>query len=390
METNTNLLATTATTQNVTELSDRKLINLCKKYGSNARLWMRKFADLLPEVEKRHLYKRRGCCSIYEFAAKYAGMNRNTVYQVLSLCAALENKPVLRGLLADCGWSKLRVVASIATPETDDFWAEKTKTLTKGALEIFAKYWREKNEEKSKKEDRATRELFATVISTQNPDPNMISQQNLLNVNTFPWESSQPEKYAENAVFEPLNEYSDSPNNERENLTFKLDLETKFRLEKFKQKLEKQRKEPLTYNQLLKAMLDELESDSEQIATRSVEKTKTASQTKGQKANSRHISTQIDREIEKQYHGCCAFPGCNKPATHRHHTKRYALHKEHDSAIIVPLCKHHHDLAHAGLIENESDLPRLWRLRSEAPWWDENNLVDRKVREYKAVAIGTG
>lgn len=371
--------------KSISELSDHELINLCKKYGSNARLWMRKFADLLPEVERRRLYKRRRCCSIYEFAAKYAGMNRNTVYQVLSLCARLESKPVLRSLLVECGWTKLRVVASVATPETDEFFAGKVRTLTKGALELFVRDWREKNE------DRAARELLTTTT-----DSKIVSQQNLLNVKFFPGEKTEPVKRTGSATFGALNERCDiqfasggtGVGDERENLTFKLDSETKFRLEKFKQKLEKQRKEPLTYNQLLKAMLDQIEGDSEQGSVRSERRTETA-----QQANSRHIPAQINRELEERYHGRCAFPGCNKPATHRHHTKRYALHRDHDSATIVPLCKCHHDLAHAGLIENESDPPQLWRLRAphkKAPWWDENNIVDGKVREYKAVTIGAG
>ncbi|MFA4891110.1 MAG: HNH endonuclease signature motif containing protein [Candidatus Gracilibacteria bacterium] len=390
MKTNTDL---PAITQNVTKLSDRELINLCKKYGSNARLWMRKFADLLPEIERRRLYKRRGCCSIHEFAAKYAGMNRNTTDQVLWLCEKLEDKPMLRGLLVEQGWSKLRIIASVATLKTDAFWSEKVRTLTKGALELYVRNLRATFENG---EDKKASELFSALTAVT-----ATAQQSMLDVKTFPREGFEPEKCAESAIFEAQNErcsiqFGDAGTGsaepaERENLTFKLDAETKFRLEKFKQKLEKQRKEPLTYNQLLKAMLDELESDSERVATRSAEKTKTASrQSKGQKADSRHISAQIDRELEEQYHGRCAFPGCNKPATHRHHTKRYALHKEHDSATIVPLCKHHHDLAHAGLIENESDPPRLWKLRSEAPWWDENNIVDKKVQEYKAVAIAVG
>ena len=51
-------------------LSDQELYARCQQYGLNARLWQRKFASLLPEVEERKLYQRKGYGSIYEFAAK--------------------------------------------------------------------------------------------------------------------------------------------------------------------------------------------------------------------------------------------------------------------------------------------------------------------------------
>ena len=46
-------------------------------------MWSRKFAALLPEVDKRQLYRKRGFYSIFEFAAKLAGMGRKNVEEVL-------------------------------------------------------------------------------------------------------------------------------------------------------------------------------------------------------------------------------------------------------------------------------------------------------------------
>ena len=42
-------------------------------------------------------------------------------------------------------------------------------------------------------------------------------------------------------------------------MSFDVDEETEFRLRKFKQKLEKEKKEPVSFNETLKALLDESE-----------------------------------------------------------------------------------------------------------------------------------
>ena len=126
-------------TENIQKLTDSQLYTLCKKYGTNTRLWMRKFAGLLPEVYQRKLYKRRGYVSIHEFAAKLACMNNDTVNRILRLSEKLTDKPELKNLLetGSQGWSKLETVAYIATPETDLAWAQRTEALTQCALEAY-------------------------------------------------------------------------------------------------------------------------------------------------------------------------------------------------------------------------------------------------------------
>ena len=59
-----------------TGISDQQLYELCQKYGERARTWRQKFAGLLPEVYRRRLYEKKGFGSIFEFAAKLAGMSQ--------------------------------------------------------------------------------------------------------------------------------------------------------------------------------------------------------------------------------------------------------------------------------------------------------------------------
>ncbi|MEK7528800.1 MAG: hypothetical protein AAB592_03455, partial [Patescibacteria group bacterium] len=125
----------------IQKLSDKKLLNLCRRYGVNAILWRRKFEGLLPEVYRRELFKRRGCFSIFEFAAKYAGMNIDQVQRVLRLDSQLVNKPVLRDMFVNGSVSanKLRRVVSIATAETESLWADRIQLMSQRAVETLVR-----------------------------------------------------------------------------------------------------------------------------------------------------------------------------------------------------------------------------------------------------------
>ncbi|MBI5754420.1 hypothetical protein HZA40_04730, partial [Candidatus Peregrinibacteria bacterium] len=64
---------------NLTCLTDQNLYELCKTYGTRALEWRRKFIGLLPEVNKRKLYQKKGFGSIFEFAKKLAGLSEEQV-----------------------------------------------------------------------------------------------------------------------------------------------------------------------------------------------------------------------------------------------------------------------------------------------------------------------
>lgn len=122
-------------------LSDDKLLKLCDKFGKRALLWRRKFIGLLPEVNRRRLFERRNCSSIFEFAAKLGGLSEGQVRRALNLSYDFRDKPGLRALLTNgsVGLSKLARVASIATPENEMELAEKVKLLPQKTLETLVR-----------------------------------------------------------------------------------------------------------------------------------------------------------------------------------------------------------------------------------------------------------
>ena len=119
-------------------MTDKQLYSLCKKYGRRALEARRKFAGLLPEVARRRLYEKRGFGSVYEFAARLGGLNRDQVDEVLRLEKRFENLTVLRQALVagEVSAGKLSRVASVVTEENAGEILGLAKNLSYAALNI--------------------------------------------------------------------------------------------------------------------------------------------------------------------------------------------------------------------------------------------------------------
>lgn len=132
------------------EISDEKLLSLCERFGRRTLMWRRKFIGLLPEVNRRRLYEKKNCHSIFEFAAKLAGLSEEQVRLALRLDRRFEDKPSLKSLLTkgEVSLNKLERIASIATPENETDLAEKVRILPKSALETLVRderYFQQEN-----------------------------------------------------------------------------------------------------------------------------------------------------------------------------------------------------------------------------------------------------
>ena len=80
-------------------MTDQELYEKARLYGKNALFWRQKFTGLLPEVEKRRLYEKKGFGSIFEFAFKLAGLSEQQVRNALNLARSFSDKPILKALL---------------------------------------------------------------------------------------------------------------------------------------------------------------------------------------------------------------------------------------------------------------------------------------------------
>ncbi|MFH1218568.1 MAG: HNH endonuclease signature motif containing protein [Candidatus Peregrinibacteria bacterium] len=251
-------------------MSDFKLYELCQKYGRNARIWKRRFIALLPEVEKRGLYRRKGFYSIYEFAAKIGGVGKKTVEEVCRVYRRVEDKPLLKEQIEKQGFAKVRVVVPLIGDTEEKDLVNMIKSMPRRALE-------------------------ETVRELKTPTG---------------WGSKK-----------------------KITVSFEVDEETDLKLRTFKQKLEKQRKEKVPFNEVLKELLKEVECEK------------------------------------------CEFPGCNKPAEEIHHKDRRALGGGDEN--LARLCKVHHQVAHSGLISDEE----TWEIRKNVVNGPKLR-IDRKFQRY--------
>lgn len=279
---------------NIKRIPDQKLFVLCQEYGQRARLWRQKFAGLLPEVQRRRLYTQHGFGSIFEFAAKLAGMSEEQVSRVLHIDERFKAVPILKDILenGEVSMNKLARVASVVTAENQEFWAEQVKILPQHALETLVR------DEKNR-----TSEIVGNALADNAFDGLFVRA------------------HKSKIDFGVLQELSLADDIMQELLELK--------------------RKGIDINALLRAFL---EKRTQAIAT---EKEKLSLEQNIPDERSRHIPAKIKRLIEKEFGEKCAVPGCLKQAERLHHTNRFSMSKNHDPYFLAPLCKEHHVIAHS-------------------------------------------
>ncbi|MDP4007996.1 MAG: hypothetical protein Q8P68_02275 [Candidatus Peregrinibacteria bacterium] len=127
--------------KNLTKLSDKGLLALCKEYGEKAIHFRRKFIGLLPEMKKRKLFEKKKCKSIYEFAAKYGGVSREHVDRVVNLSDRFVEKPLLHSLLVngEISSNKLAKIASIVDLVDEIDLVEAVRKLSCRTVETYVR-----------------------------------------------------------------------------------------------------------------------------------------------------------------------------------------------------------------------------------------------------------
>lgn len=395
---------------NLEDLTARELYEKCRNIGSLALKSRRQFIGLLPLVERRQAYLGRGLYSTYDFAAKLGGISRDIVTEVLRLDRQLHDYPLVRRVLykGNIGWSKIRMVTAWLTIENQKEWIEKLENISNQALTLYlrdftAQQYRElqgsitdfKSEsiqysqpfgqltqqisilqssiiEKSGKNEA---ESFGAEISEYNRKSGscQISGQMLVRGNMNPQNYSSLSKFDQLAY-------------ERETFTFSLNRQIAAKMRLFRQKLEKDRKELITWEEVMVEFLNHIEQKEEVDTQKPIMQKE---QTKEEMPASRHIPAGIRRAVLKQYDGLCAFNNCNAPAEIFHHTRRFSLTSHlpgtqaHDPNFIKPLCKPHERVIHNALIENENINPAQWKLLSLPDRQSEKYAVDQMVIGYR-------
>lgn len=294
------------------------------KYGRNAREWIRKCEMLLPHVERERVWEKKGFSSIYEYAAKLAGMSHSKVDEALRVMKRIEDKPELMKVIEEKGIQAVRPVAAIATAETESFWAQKAEIMSKHTLETYVKEWKKICEKPNMSNDMLPKILPGEEIKR------------------------------------------------RKVVGMELEEEVIEELGKLKGKED--------WNTLMKELL---EMRREKLEAEKPETVKVVGKNE-EGYHCRPAPAKTQKFVIKRTNGQCAYPGCNKPHKIKHHTDRFALKREHDPDTYYPLCREHERLAHLGLIENEECEPKFWKIREFADSSDTRWRIDEKVQKFRA------
>ena len=322
-----------STTETISKiLNDKELYQLCKKYGAQALQARRKFAGLLPEVLKRRLFERKSFNSIYEFAAKLAGMRKKQVDIYIRLEQRFEKMPVLHEALVkgEISANKLVRVASIATSENQEELRKKMEILSSRALEVFVKDKKceiQKTEESQIQNDiKNNQELKINQVCRQaNGIGKPINEQKYLHVQTTILDENIHE-INERKYVPTLNLDQDIEKELFEMQGKGIDINAFLRqcLQKRKEKIAQQK-----------------EQLAQKIAHKEEEKDLIGMPI------SRHIPAKIKNIIIKEFGTKCAHANCKNSAQQIHHRKQFAVFNTHDPRFLQPLCAAHHELARA-------------------------------------------
>jgi len=76
-------------------------MNLHKEFvrlGKERRTISNELVALLPEIYRLRIYEQKGYATIYDYAARIAGLSTGVVAKALKVAKLLEDKPILKGI----------------------------------------------------------------------------------------------------------------------------------------------------------------------------------------------------------------------------------------------------------------------------------------------------
>lgn len=360
--------------------------------GKNAKKWMQKCILMLLKIEDMKIWEKKGFSSIYEFAAKLAGMSRNKVNEGLRILKKIEGMGEILRVVEQKGIWAVKPILRVLNMENQKFWAEKAMEMRRETLIIYVKDF-EKSQSVTKSGDfgvitggpdraignfdEAAKRLDVGVISDDifgragagNPADYVLDKPNIFQ-----------EPYSEKADAQKVTPQGTFQKAAKITVSMKLDPEIFRMLENLKGTDD--------WNEFMKGLLE-----SRQRERRRVEEERQRLEVERQKiladkpqtvqTNSRPVPRRIQKFVYARAGGKCESPGCGKPGEHFHHTTPFALKKEHNPDKIRLLCQAHHDIAHYGLIDNEDECPGKWEIRKFPDLMDYKNVINARVAEFR-------
>ncbi|MBI5754111.1 HNH endonuclease, partial [Candidatus Peregrinibacteria bacterium] len=269
----------------------------------------------LPEVNRRKLYEKKGFGSIFEFAKKLAGLSEEQVKLTLNLEKRFSSLQILQNLLTNgqVSINKLARVVSIANPENEEFLAGQVQILSKSAVDTLVRDEKWANNESD-------------------------------------WHGGFGSGKNKNGLFEPTIEAKSLSGQTLEIGRYGNEERTLNLSSEIHQKLLELQEKGIDVNNLLLDFLrkreDEIAQNKEEISQKVLQKEETKAE-KAEIKQNRYIPRDVRKILKEEFGTKCSMKNCQKPATTIHHTQRFSLSGSHNPHYLAPLCKEHHELAHA-------------------------------------------
>ena len=130
----------------------------------------RRFIALLPEIERRQLYKELNYSDTYELARVEAGFSAGMVAKILRTAQKIALYKAISRLFecSDIGWTKFAVIAPVLDRENAADFLHYLKKADKGTLEKLVKAIKaQRKDEKERKEREAAAEAAAEAANGQ-------------------------------------------------------------------------------------------------------------------------------------------------------------------------------------------------------------------------------
>ena len=359
----------------ISTLSDKDLLALCKKYGTQAILWRRKFLGLLPEVDERKLYEKKKCSSIYEFGAKWGSVTKEYVQRVIQIDTTFAEKEVfqLRTMLQEgsVSISKLTKIVSVVSIENELEMITAVKNLPHDSLEVYVRDVKRKCEEKNGKISKnggeiqgKFQDIFPTAETQTGENGNGLSEPLIeaktVRPNTFEGEridgetdGKMDEKSSEKE--EKFGMKNETQKNGSPLKKLQLNLSEKI-LDQLLELQNKGIKIDVLLNEFLQKRNQEIAQEKQEVAEEQEQKEQVKSEN-GEEV-SRHVPRKVEKILRKEFGTKCAVRGCKNNAINIHHTAYFELTHSHNPYFMAPVCKEHHDIMH---LMDERFLKTKWQ-----------------------------
>lgn len=363
---------------------DLKIHKEFSALGKSRRECTNALLSLLPEIDRDKIWQKAGFSSIYEYALRLAGLSTRLVNKALKIDQKLAEMPELKSLIKSQGLSKIEIISRVASKDTEKFWCEKARTMTRDGLQRISLH--EKAYQKTVGEPLLGTDKVVKVAEVQKMAEN-------LGMDTLKIELTRRAKEAFYALkkdlpvlsnrdalemmltelkylrSQSLNKNNPIPTN-LENIPSDFSFQSK--KDSFKHSAKSYSE--TTFNKVaptshhprvalaknskklscgkIKLIKNKSLKDS---AIQSIRKlTKIRLLTTQKLRPSRHIPALIRKSISNT----CSFPGCLRPRDHLHHPIHFAHHANHIS--LKPLCAVHHKILHQSIVKNQSSKEDDW------------------------------